>query len=321
MEQESPPSTAKIFIQAQPGWLALFEETEGDDAAAGSSVGLRSMTDTHSTTRVHLIAGGFPVGSHAGHDIDRVRLDLLGLLANTGPTWTSVSSDFQDLVARLPKTDFLVTYVAGPMPDDAQCDALLEWLAQGGRWLALHGTSGGKAVPLPDGRPGRIMKRSRHHDVLGAYFLNHPPIRRFQVERASAEHPVTDGLPASFEVADELYLLELTAPEDTTILLTTRDLPADDPAPRKFGFTYEEDTSIAADGESRVLGYERRLGEGAVIYVGLGHCHTPTTNIQPWVHESVDPDGTTPLSFRGPWETEAFRRLVENAIAWGTAAR
>ncbi len=279
------------------------------------------MADTDSTTRVHLIAGGFPVGSHAGHDIDRVRLDLLGLLSNAGPTWTSVSTDYHDLVARLPKSDFLVTYVAGPMPDAAQCDALRGWLEQGGRWLALHGTTGGKTVPLADGRPGRMMQRSPHHDVLGAFFLNHPPIRRFQVERADAEHRVTDGLPASFEVADELYLLELTAPEDTTVLLTTRDLPADDEAPRKFGFTYDEDTSIAADGETRVLGYERRLGDGAVTYIGLGHRHTPTTNIQPWVHESVDPDGTTPLSFSGPWETAGFRRLLENAIAWGMSAR
>ena len=70
-----------------------------------------------------------------------------------------------------------------------------------------------------------------------------------------------------------------------------------------------------------MLAFERRLGEGAVTYVGLGHAHTPTTNIQPWVHESVDPEGKTPLSFRGPWESDAFGRLLENAIAWGTAGR
>jgi hypothetical protein len=29
----------------------------------------------------------------------------------------------------------------------------------------------------------------------------------------------------------------------------------------------------------------------------------------------------TPLSFRGPWETEAFERLVANGIAWGLEAR
>ena len=31
--------------------------------------------------RAHVVAGGFPVGSSAGHDHDHARLRLLGLLA------------------------------------------------------------------------------------------------------------------------------------------------------------------------------------------------------------------------------------------------
>ena len=40
-----------------------------------------------------------------------------------------------------------------------------DWLDAGGRWLALHGTSGGRAVPIADGRPGRTMSKARHHQV------------------------------------------------------------------------------------------------------------------------------------------------------------
>ena len=279
------------------------------------------MTATDTVCRVHLVAGGFPRGSHAGHDIDYARLRLLSLLAETASARTTVSADFAQIDDWLPKSDLLVTYVAGPFPDEAQCVVLREWLESGGRWLALHGTSGGKAIPLSDGRPGRTMQRLPHHDVLGCFFLNHPPIRRFRVDGEEAESPLGGGLPGSFEVEDELYLIELTAPADTRVWMTTRDLPADHEAPREFGFTYGEDTSVGDDGATRPIGYTRTLGAGAVTYLGLGHCHTPTTNIQPWVDESVSPDGKTPLEFKGPWETPAFEGLLANSLRWGLEAR
>jgi hypothetical protein len=270
---------------------------------------------------VHVVAGGFPRGSAAGHDIDYARLRILQLLQEEGRATASVASDFSDLDRLLPKSDLLVTYVAGPYPDERQCELLAAWLDEGGRWLALHGTSGGRAAPLPDGRPGRMMSRGPHHDVLGCFFLNHPPIRAFRVDVCDSNHPLTRGLPASFEVMDELYLIEVAAPAETTVLLSTADLDAKDPAPRTFGFTYDEDTSVGSDGSTRVLGYVRERGAGAVAYFALGHCHTPTTNIQPFVDVSVDAEGTTPLEFRGPWETDAFASLLRNGIEWGLEAR
>jgi len=86
---------------------------------------------------------------------------------------------------------------------------------------------------------------------------------------------------------DELYLIELANPDESRVLLTTSDLDAEDPAPRTFGFTYGEDTSVGKDGRTRVLGYICEREAGAVAYVALGHCHTPTTNIQPFVDVSV----------------------------------
>ncbi len=275
------------------------------------------MTRPDSPTRVHLVAGGFPRGSHAGHDIDYARLRLLSMLESVAPTMTSVSGDYRDLEDWLPGSELLVTYVAGPFPDEAQCGRLREWIEAGGRWVALHGTSGGKTVPLPDGQPGRMMQRAPHHELLGGFFLNHPPIRRFRVDVCDSGSPLTADLPASFEVEDELYLIELSAPSESHVLLTTADLPVDAEAPRKFGFTYGEDTSVGPDGVTRPLAYMRSMGEGAVTYIGLGHCHTPATNIQPWVDESVAADGVTPLEFRGPWKTEPFVTLLENAIRWG----
>jgi hypothetical protein len=114
---------------------------------------------------------------------------------------------------------------------------------------------------------------------------------------------------------DELYLIELQEPSTSRVLLTT-ELPAD-PSPPGFGFVYDRDTSLMPDGKTRVLGYTRELGNGAVAYVALGHCHSPLNNVQPFVDASVEASGTTPKLFRGPWETEAFDKLLHNGIKWG----
>ena len=76
---------------------------------------------------------------------------------------------------------------------------------------------------------------------------------------------------------------------------------------------------MGEDGRRRVLAYERKTGAGSVVYVALGHCHTPTTNIQPFVDASVDPEGVTPLDFHGSWNAPAFRQLLSNAMEWGLA--
>ena len=98
--------------------------------------------------------------------------------------------------------------------------------------------------------------------------------------------------------------------------MLTTELAAD-PSPPGFGFAYNADTSIGADGKTRVLGLERQVGGGKVAYVALGHCHAPGSNSQPFVDASVAADGTTPATFRGAWETAAFGRILDNALAWG----
>src|SRR5438477_10739073 len=89
--------------------------------------------------RAHVIAGGFPPGSYAGHDHDYARLRLLGLLAERDIP-ASVANDFADVEKWLPVSRLLITYVAGPYPNAAQTRAIKGWLEAGGYWLALHGT-------------------------------------------------------------------------------------------------------------------------------------------------------------------------------------
>lgn len=66
-----------------------------------------------------------------------------------------------------------------------------------------------------------------------------------------------------------------------------------------------------------MLGFVREIGAGGIVYLALGHCHTPVGGIQPFVDPSVATDGVTPPNFHGSWEVPAFQRLLRNTIAWG----
>ena len=268
------------------------------------------MTETKAE-RAHLIAGGFPPGSAAGHDHDYARLRLLGLLAEREIP-ASVANDFADLEKWLAVSRLLITYVAGPHPDAAQSRALQQWLEAGGRWLALHGTSGGRAERVEGSRQRRTVK-TEHHAILGSYFLTHPPICKIRVDVVGGSS-LTRGLGPSFVVEDEPYFIELQDPASTRVLLTADYGPtATSPT---IGTLYPADTSLQADGTTRVLGYTRAVGAGGVTDFALGHCHNPAIRAS----RVVDPTDTTPLTFRGSWESDAFIALLRNAIAWGTDA-
>ena len=260
--------------------------------------------------RAHLIAGGFPPGSSAGHDHDHARLRLLGLLAERDVP-ASVANDFEDIEKWLPVSRLLITYVAGPYPDAAQCRAIQAWLEAGGHWLGLHGTSGGRAERVEGVRQRRTIK-TEHHALLGSYFLTHPPLRKFRVDVSDTEHPLTRGLGRSFDVEDEPYFIELQDPGATRILLTADYGPG--AVSPSIGTLYASDTSLQPDGRTRVLGYTRKVGNGGVTYFALGHCHNPASR----AGRTVDSTDAQPPTFRGSWETDAFVALLRNAIAWAT---
>jgi hypothetical protein len=143
-------------------------------------------------------------------------------------------------------------------------------------------------------------------------FLTHPPACRFRVDVCDAEHPVTQGLGKSFEVEDEPYFIELQAPASVQILLTADYGETSRwPVVEKL---YGADRSVQSDGKTRVLGYTRRIGEGAVTYLALGHCHNPYSRMG----RTASGGNEQVATFRGPWELGAFSTLLMNAMAWAT---
>jgi uncharacterized protein len=267
------------------------------------------MTE-HKFCRAHLIAGGFPPGSSAGHDHDHARLRLLELLAERDVA-ASVANDFADVEKWLPLSRLLITYVAGPYPDAAQCRAIQTWLEAGGHWLGLHGTSGGRAERVAGVRQRRTVK-TEHHALLGSFFLTHPPFCKFRVDVSNTAHPLTQGLGSAFDVEDEPYFIELQDPRSSQILLTADYGPA--AVSPSIGPLYGADSSLQPDGRTRVLGYTRKVGNGGVTYFALGHCHNPASR----AGRAVDAANAEPPIVRGAWASDAFVALLRNAIAWTT---
>lgn len=267
---------------------------------------------TTTPIRAHVIAGGYPPGQHAGHDMDYARMRILQALQSNQNVQATVSNDFTDCDKWIRDCQFLITYVAGPYADDEQTAVLQNWMSDGGRWLALHGSSGGKAVRI-DGSGMRRWVKSAYHEALGGFFLTHPPIREFTLDVVDQNHPLMRNLPSSFRIQDEPYMIEVIHP-DTQLLLTTSEIEA----PSYVEEIYGEDTSLLPDGKNRALGYVRQVGKGAVAYFAPGHCHTPLTNIQVTVDTNINPDKVVPLQFRGAWTSEPYQQLFKNAIDWGT---
>ncbi len=263
--------------------------------------------------RAHLIAGGFPAGQMAGHDHDYARLQILEQLQKREHVHTTVTNDYDDIEKWLPDCKVLITYVAGPVAQAEQHEVLRQWVEAGGRWLALHGSSGGKAARVPNSNRREMVKMD-YHNTLGGFFIHHPPIRKFEVELVDRQHPLTQGLPDVFETIDEPYMVEIQAPDETAVLLTADwgMVP-----PSETGFHYAADTAVLPGTSKRAIAFERSLSQGAVAYTTLGHCHTPTTNGQRTVDESVATDNQPPLLLRGSWETAGFRTLLSNGVGWG----
>ena len=78
--------------------------------------------------RVHVVTGGFPSGSPAGHDMDYARLRLLQLLQEPPPALATVANDYTDIATWLPDSQLLITYVASPHPNDEQNQVMRQWL-------------------------------------------------------------------------------------------------------------------------------------------------------------------------------------------------
>lgn len=239
--------------------------------------------------RAHLVCGG------RWHDFDFARRELLAALGRHDHVRTTVAEDHRAL-HRLAAAEVLVTYTCDVRPSVEEQRALARWVADGGRWLALHGTN---AVIDHDGTrytAPRVINGLR--EVLGSQFVAHPPVAPYEVEVVAPDHPLVRGL-SSFTVEDELYLSEIPDPSAIEVLLATRWTGDSGP-----GFAERS----WPDDDPRPVLYLHRYGEGEVVYLTLGHCRGHW-DMQPEVERY-------PRVERGSWDVPEFRTVLGRALRW-----
>lgn len=243
--------------------------------------------DVNKRIKAVLVAGG------KYHDIDHPRLEILKLLAEDERVRVRVFEDYSNLEA-IAEADLLITYTCDVTPSLPEQEALRAFVEQGGRWYALHGTNSILRF-LSDGRVDSPRWAPHFMETLGSMFIAHPPIVPYLVTVADPSHPLVRGV-ESFEATDEHYLVETYG--DLHVLLET-----------EFG---GEATGFVEDQWAHAkhpVFYLKPTGEGAVLYLTLGHCR----GHYDMHHLGMD---YYPVVERGAWDLPVFHDLLRRGIAW-----
>jgi type 1 glutamine amidotransferase len=219
------------------------------------------------------------------HDFDFARRKLLDALYEAGDIRADVYNNYAAGQA-LEAGDLLVSYTSQVPVSDDNCAALRRFVEGGGRWFALHASNSVLANPHLPG-------------ILGSRFIAHPPYMHYSVSVSRPDDPLLSGLEPTFEVDDELYVIELTPGVELEILLHTRW------GGEAMRQQFPEDT--------RPLMYRRRLGQGGVLYLALGHCNRPFDKPRPDYPDAPDR--------RGPWSLPLYQDLIRRGIAWAARRR
>lgn len=236
---------------------------------------------------IHLVCGG------KYHDFDYARLELLKLLAEIDHVRVTVASDFSRQ-EQMHSASAMITYTSDVIPDESEQDGLQQFLREGGKWFALHGTNS----CLRYNREKRYWEAPkvapRFFDMLGSQFQAHPPIQPFTV-RKSKSHPLVNGI-RPFKADDEIYLCEFFG--DYECLLET-----------EFSGTAKgfQKSNWRKNGRVPIM-YLHPWEDNEILYLNLGHARGHY-DMQPLMsyYQNIE---------RGSWKSKQFYELIRRGIRW-----
>jgi hypothetical protein len=239
---------------------------------------------------VTLVAGG------KYHDIDFARRELLGLLAEHDEFRVRVQPDYED-VDGITSAEILVSYTCDVRPSEKAQRAIRDWVENGGRWVALHGTNSALTLGGPNGvESPRVFPLWA--ETLGSQFVAHPPIQPYTVAVSDPSHWLVAGI-ESFDTDDELYLSEYADRDSLHPLLHTTW------SGEATGFAEADWTS---GDPTHLVMYLRHLGSGAILYNTLGHCRG---------HYDMKPVlDYYPRIERCSWEKPTYYELLRRSLRW-----
>ena len=247
-----------------------------------------------SRINVVLVVGG------VWHDFDFARLELLKLLGEHDEFRVRCQADFEDTswlsADAQHRASILVTYTCDVRPSERAQEVIRSWIGNGGRMVALHGTSSA----LDQSPGGWVAPRTMPlwTDTLGSQFVAHPPIAPYRVDNVAPDHWLVSGV-ESFEATDELYL---NAYPDRSALI-----PLLQTTYRGDARGFAESDWNNSDPDHLVM-YLRPLGEGAVLYNTLGHCRSH--------YDMVPLKAYYPSVDRCAWDLPVFYELLRRSLRW-----
>jgi type 1 glutamine amidotransferase len=231
-----------------------------------------------------LIANLVCGGPGRNHDFDFARIRLAQAIYDAYDIRVDCFNDYDDSAAIL-GADLLVSYTSQVPVSDKGCAALRRYLERGGRWFALHASNS-------------VLQNQLLPKILGTRFITHPPYQRFRVQVAAPADPLVEGI-GDFDVDDELYCIE-NCTNDIEVLLQTRW------GGEGFG-------GHTLPVEDRPMMYKRRVGEGGVLYMALGHANRP--------YDKPFPDRPDQPDYRGPWDMPLYKTLIARGVEWAARRR
>ncbi len=196
----------------------------------------------------------------------------------TGAFFTTVLPEVADLatldaglLAQHRVVCFASTSGELPLTGEQQA-AIVDFVRAGGGFVGTHSAADtGYTWPA-------------YGELVGAYFLEHPWTQTVRVQVDDAAHPTTAGLPASFEIEEEIYVFRSDPRQrpDTRVVLSL------------------DASSVGAVGAAGTSGefplsWCAPFGAGRSFYTALGH-------------------------FDAVWEDPWFGAHLANGIAWAAGA-
>jgi len=173
-----------------------------------------------------LLGGGYHDFKEGGRIIER-------LLREKGIEFDVVWD--KSVLKDLPTSEYraVLLYTQGGKLTEEEEKGLLEFIREGGGYAGIHSASDS-------------FKENRGYvELVGAYFVRHPPVQQLTIKIVDRAHPITRGL-SDFTTVDELYIQEHVS--DKHVLLEAHLEDIIEP-----------------------VCWVRNYGEGRVFYISLGH--------------------------------------------------
>ncbi|HEU5315365.1 MAG TPA: ThuA domain-containing protein [Chloroflexota bacterium] len=190
------------------------------------------------------------------HDSIPIAVDAIQRIGRESGTFATTvipeTADLGSLTPELLAQQHAVCFIStsGELPlSDVQKQALLDFVRGGGGFFGAHSAT------------DTLYEWPEYGDLIGAYFREHPWSQPVRVTVEDLSHPATQALPASFEIADEIYVFR----NDVRARPATRVLMSLDVS--------SVDSTVPAAGAPNdfPLAWSSTYGAGRVLYNALGH--------------------------------------------------